>query len=101
MRLRILSFAIALLAAPLTAEAQPFHGLHVVAGAGYNLPQNDPLAHRDHTEPHGEGGAVEPNGGVVGLGSVGYAVGSGFRFEVEGNYRHAERGRTGTTFGSN
>jgi outer membrane protein OmpA-like peptidoglycan-associated protein len=92
MRLRSLSFAIALLAAPFAAEAQPFHGLYVGAGAGYNLPQNDPLAN---------GGQLEPNGGVVALGSVGYALGNGFRFELEGNYRHAELGRTGTTFGSN
>ena len=44
MRFRSLSLAIALLATPLAAEAQPFQGLYVGAGAGYNLPQNVPLA---------------------------------------------------------
>ena len=32
---------------------------------------------------------LEPRGGFVGLGSVGYALGNGFRFELEGNYRQA------------
>ena len=91
MRFRSLSLAIALLAAPFAAEAQPFHGLYIGAGAGYNLPQNDPLA---------GGGQLEPSGGVVALGSVGYALGNGFRFELEGNYRHAQLGRTASTFDS-
>ncbi len=30
-----------------------------------------------------------PHGGFAGLGSVGYGLGNGFRFEVEGNYREA------------
>ncbi len=85
MRFRSLSPAIALLAAPLAAVAQPFQGLYVGAGAGYNLPENAPLA---------LGGQLEPRGGFAGLGSVGYALGNGFRFEVEGNYRHADLGRT-------
>ena len=40
MRFRSLSLAIALLATPIAAEAQPFQGLYIGAGAGYNLPQN-------------------------------------------------------------
>ena len=44
MRFRSLSLVIALLATPFAAEAQPFQGLYVGAGAGYNLPQNIPLA---------------------------------------------------------
>ena len=89
MRIRRLPFAIALLAAPVAAEAQPFHGLYVGAGAGYNLPENSPLA---------SGGELEPHGGFVGLGSVGYALGNGFRFELEGNFRHADLGRTTSAF---
>jgi opacity protein-like surface antigen len=83
MRFRRLSLVIALLAMPFTAEAQPFQGLYVGAGAGYNLPQNIPLA---------VGGQLEPRGGFVGLASVGYALGNGFRFELEGNYRQAHLG---------
>jgi OmpA-OmpF porin, OOP family len=37
---------------------------------------------------------LEPQGGFVGLGSIGYALGNGFRFELEGNYRHADLGNT-------
>ncbi len=85
MRLRSLSLVIALLATPIAAEAQPFQGLYVGAGAGYNLPQNIPLA---------VGGQLEPRGGFVGLASVGYALGNGFRFELEGNYRQGHLGNT-------
>jgi outer membrane protein OmpA-like peptidoglycan-associated protein len=85
MRFRHLLPVIALLVAPLAAEAQPFHGLYVGAGAGYNLPENYPLA---------GGGQLDPQGGFVGLGSVGYALGNGFRFELEGNFRQADLGRS-------
>ena len=78
MRFRGGLLAMALLAAPLVAEAQPFQGFYIGGGAGYNLPENDPLA---------GGGQIEPGGGFVGLGSVGYGLGNGFRFEVEGNFR--------------
>jgi OmpA-OmpF porin, OOP family len=80
MRFRGLWLAIALLAWSVAAEAQPFQGLYVGAGAGYNLPQEVPLA---------AGGALQPHGGFVGLGSAGYALGNGMRFELEGDYRHA------------
>jgi OOP family OmpA-OmpF porin len=80
MRIRSLLLAIVLTAVPLLARAQPFQGLYIGAGAGYNLPENDPLAH---------GGQIKPHGGFVGLGNAGYALGNGFRFEIEGNYREA------------
>ncbi len=70
----------ALLAAPFVAQAQPFHGFYIGGGAGYNLPENDPLA---------DGHQIEPGGGFVGLGSVGYGLGNGIRFELEGNYRQS------------
>ena len=89
MRFRSLPLAIALLAMPFAAAAQPFHGVYIGAGAGYNLPENYPLA---------AGGQLEPSGGFVGLGSIGYGLGNGMRFELEGNYRHAELGRSTTVF---
>ena len=89
MRFRSLPLAIALLVMPLAAWAQPFHGLYIGAGAGYNLPENYPLAH---------GGQLEPDGGFGGLGSIGYALGNGFRFELEGSYRHADLGRSTAGF---
>jgi len=81
MRIRDAALALVLLAAPLSAGAQPFQGPYISAGAGYNLPENIP----------GPGGGVliKPGGGFVGLGSVGYGLGNGFRFELEGNYREA------------
>ena len=91
MRFRSLALVIALLGTPLVAKAQPFHGLYIGAGAGYNLPENYPLS---------VGGQLQPNGGFVGLGSVGYALGNGFRFELEGNYRQADLGRATTAFSS-
>ena len=80
MRFRWWMLSFALLSAPLAAEAQPFHGLYVGAGAGYNLPENDPIS---------TGGDIKPHGGFVGLGSIGYGFGNGFRVELEGNYREA------------
>jgi len=80
MRLRGGLLAVALLTAPLVAEAQPFQGLYISGGAGYNLPENDPLS---------GGGQIKPGGGFVGLASVGYGLGNGIRLELEGNYREA------------
>jgi outer membrane protein OmpA-like peptidoglycan-associated protein len=89
MRFRSLSLAIALLVLPLVAQAQPFQGLYIGAGAGYNLPQ----------DWHTSGGTTvaQPGGGFVGLASVGYALGNGFRFELEGNYRQAHLGQSTAT----
>ncbi len=107
MRLCSLSLAIALLAVPLAAEAQPFEGIYVGAGAGYNLPENYPLAGRGvflplaggtTFLPLAGGGSLHPQGGLVALGSAGYALGNGMRFELEGNYRHAGLGRTTNAF---
>jgi OmpA-OmpF porin, OOP family len=80
MRVRLGLLTMALLAAPLVAEAQPFRGFYIGGAAGYNLPENDNLA---------GGGQIKPGGGFVGLGSVGYGLGNGIRFELEGNYRES------------
>jgi OOP family OmpA-OmpF porin len=85
MRVRIVLLAAAMLAAPLAAEAQPIQGLYVGAGAGYNLPQNirvTPLS----GDLAGSHLRLEENGGVDLTGSVGYALGDGWRFEVEGDW---------------
>jgi OOP family OmpA-OmpF porin len=88
MRLRSVSLAIALLLMmTLAAKAQPFQGLYVGAGAGYNLPQSvrtTPL-----TNAFGSGSLhLDEGGGFAGVGSLGYGLGNGFRFEVEGSYRN-------------
>ncbi|HTC07497.1 MAG TPA: hypothetical protein VK726_01840 [Acetobacteraceae bacterium] len=66
-----------LLLLPTLAAAQPVTGLYIGGGAGYNLPESPPLS---------SGGNIAPGGGFVGLGSVGYGLGNGFRFELEGDY---------------
>ena len=80
MRLSTLCWATALAAVAFSANAQPFQGLYVGAGAGYNLPENWSSSRVT---------VAEPKGGAVGLGSIGYALGNGFRFEIEGDYRWA------------
>jgi outer membrane protein OmpA-like peptidoglycan-associated protein len=91
MRIRGGLLALAVLAAPVVAHAQPIQGLYIGGGAGYNLPENDPAAHDV---------LIEPRGGFVGLGSVGYGLGNGIRFEVEGNYREAPLPAFSTPSGS-
>jgi outer membrane protein OmpA-like peptidoglycan-associated protein len=80
MRFYTLWLVAALSAISSAAEAQPFQGLYIGAGAGYNLPEN---------WSNSRATVAEPKGGAVGVGSIGYALGNGFRFEVEGNYRWA------------
>lgn len=63
MRFRSLSLAIALFAAPLVAEAQPFEGIYIGAGAGYNLPQNYPLAGGGAFQPLVGGATFQPMAG--------------------------------------
>ena len=85
MRLRRLLVFSLLLLFPALVHAQPIQGLYVSLGAGYGLPQNarvTPLS-------AGFGAAhlrLEENGGFNGLGSIGYALGNGWRFEIEGDY---------------
>lgn len=75
-----------LLLAP-AARAQPIQGPYVGAGAGFDLPQNTMA-----TPPapgFGSGSnrlRLERNGGFALLGSGGYALGNGWRFELEGDY---------------
>src|SRR5262249_23293696 len=77
-RFRNWLLAVALLL-PFAAKAQPFQGFYIGAGAGDNLPEHYPVG----------SGQLSPHGGFGGVGSVGYVLGNGFRFEVEGNYREA------------
>ena len=87
MRLSTLLSAMVLIAAPLAASAQPFQGLYIGAGAGYNLPMG---VKAQPNIPGLPSSTLHPNGNIVGLGSVGYALGNGIRFELEGNYRQAD-----------
>jgi outer membrane protein OmpA-like peptidoglycan-associated protein/opacity protein-like surface antigen len=78
-----LSLALAALA-PTAARAQPFQGLYIGAGAGYNVPQNIQL---DVPAPTSQRRYIVSNNGFATVGSIGYGLGNGFRFELEGNFR--------------
>jgi len=85
-----------LLAAPLHARAQPFQGVYVNLGAGYDLTPASGAS-----LPSSFGGSniqLDRDNGFAGLGSLGYAFGNGFRIELEGSYRqNGLDGLSGTT----
>ncbi len=85
MRLRGLLIAASVAAFPVLAEAQPIQGFYVSAGAGYDLAQVSKVT----PESLGFGAShlrLQKQNGFAGLGSIGYALGNGFRFEVEGDF---------------
>ena len=88
MNLRNALLAAAIVAAPVatapaSVQAQPLNGVYVGAGAGVNW-----LTDTNIRAPGT--GKIKSDIGFVGLGSVGYAFGNGFRVELEGNYRYQE-----------
>jgi len=96
MRFRGAALAASILATPIAAMAQPFQGLYIGAGAGYNLPQDIYVKTRAPLNPRAK---LSTQGGVVALGSVGYGFGNGLRLELEGNFRqigvnHVSGGQT-------
>jgi OOP family OmpA-OmpF porin len=89
MKLRSVFLAATVLAIPLAATAQPVDGLYVGLGAGYNYLES--LKVKDGTPlvagSPALGGTLKGNGGFLGVGSVGYGFGNGFRLEIQGDYR--------------
>ena len=86
MNLRNALMAAAVLAAPfaiapVTAQAQALNGVYIGAGAGVNWMTETKI------NP-GNAKAKSDGVGFVGLGSIGYGFGNGFRVELEGNYRY-------------
>jgi outer membrane protein OmpA-like peptidoglycan-associated protein len=79
-------FAIALSATPLVAVAQPISGLYVGGGVGADIPQNT----RVTPGAPSIGGAgnlrLDQNVGLDGIGAVGYGLGNGVRFEIQGDF---------------
>jgi len=90
MRFGRLALFTSLVGMPLAASAQPFQGLYIGAGAGYNLPQT---VHAHPSVAGARSATLEPDGGLVALGSIGYGLGNGMRFEVEGNFRQGDVSR--------
>jgi OOP family OmpA-OmpF porin len=91
MKLRSALMAATVLAVPAfalstVAKAQPITGLYVGAGAGYDYQATQKMT----GAPGGLGGSrAFYKGGVSGEASVGYGLGNGLRFEVEGIYLRA------------
>ena len=84
MTLRSALLATTMVALPLAANAQPIDGLYIGAGAGVNLMQKE---HFKSTIT-GFNRSISPNAGFVGVLSLGWGFGNGFRTEIEGNYRY-------------
>jgi OOP family OmpA-OmpF porin len=85
MRYRNAVIATAFLATPVAAMAQPISGLYVGAGAGLHAPINPNIT------PYGRGygtGLLELNQdfGFNSNLAIGYGIGNGFRFEIEGTF---------------
>jgi len=93
MKLRSLLLGTILLSAPTMAVAQlpelapppPLTGLYVGAGAGANWLQPQHLI--NPVTGNAANGNLVAQTGFVALGNIGYALPSGLRFELEGNYR--------------
>ena len=87
MRLRSAIVATAVFATPMAAMAQPITGLYLQGGAGLSAPQNPKMTL--YGQGFGVGsGTLKENYGWNGELAVGYGIGNGFRFEVEGDYIH-------------
>ncbi|MCK8787950.1 outer membrane beta-barrel protein, partial [Roseomonas sp. NAR14] len=75
------------------AKAQPITGLYVGGGAGYNFSEERDISARGRSArymnslPASTIGTMRTHDGWLGLLSLGWGFGNGFRAEVEGNYR--------------
>jgi OmpA-OmpF porin, OOP family len=78
--------ATALLATPLMAAAQPVSGFYVGAGFGADVPQNVRVT---PGAPSIDGAGhlkLDDHVGFDGIGAVGYGLGNGMRFEIQGDF---------------
>jgi OmpA-OmpF porin, OOP family len=76
-----------MLAAPLAAKAQPVTGLYVALGVGANWLMDQKVG--TASSNIGEAGhKLTYDTGEVGVGSIGWGLGNGFRVELEGNFRN-------------
>jgi OmpA-OmpF porin, OOP family len=86
MRYRNAIVATTLLATPVAAMAQPITGLYIGGGAGLHAPLN-PNVTVYGTPVYGNGRArLNENYGFNATVAVGYGIGNGFRFEIEGDF---------------
>ncbi len=85
MQFRGMLLAAAVAALPIAAQAQPIEGLYISGGVGLHSPQNTGIS-RDHFLIGGSHLRLEQSPGFEALGAIGYALGNGARFEIEGNF---------------
>lgn len=98
MHARSAILATALLVTPLAAMAQPIEGLYVGAGAGLHAPQNPRVTPLGSGFGPGHFSLDEGYGFNTNL-AVGYGLGNGFRFEIEGDFMRSDiRHLQGTRF---
>jgi OmpA-OmpF porin, OOP family len=98
MHLRNPALATLLLATPVAAFAQPIQGLYLGAGGGLHAPQNPQITALSPGFGTGKLHLGESYG-FSALGSIGWGLGNGFRFEVEGDFsRSSIRQLNGTPF---
>lgn len=86
MRYRGAALATALLAMPLAAAAQPVTGPYVSGAIGGIFPQNSRIT---PGAPSIDGAGhlrLDRNWGIDGEAAIGYGMGNGFRFEIEGDF---------------
>ena len=79
--------ATALLASPWVAVAQPISGLYVGGGVGADIPQDTRVT--PGAPSIGGAGHLrldQDDVGLTGIGAVGYGLGNGVRFEVQGDF---------------
>jgi outer membrane protein OmpA-like peptidoglycan-associated protein len=78
----------AMLATPDAAMAQPIQGLYLSGGAGLLMPQDPKIT--PLSPGFGTGTAkLNENMGFDALAAVGYGIGNGMRFEIEGDFNRA------------
>ena len=83
---------------PVAAQAQPVTGLYIGGAGGGNFLQRE--FNRDVTfngVRTAVRGSVGFEAGGVGVASIGYGLGNGFRVELEGDYRYNKVGNTTST----
>jgi OOP family OmpA-OmpF porin len=97
MRLRGAILATTLLATPIAAMAQPITGLYVGAGAGLHAPQDPSVTAYG---PVGGRATLQEDYGFNTNLAVGYGLGNGFRFEIEGDLMRSDIRHFGAPFPS-
>ena len=85
--------AAGLLLSAVSAYAQPVQGLYIAGEGGGTINQDQ----RVKSTPNFPDGRDRWKSGAVGIGSIGWGLGNGFRVEVEGNYRNMDYNRLVTS----